>query len=177
MNIFILDADIKNSARFHTDKHCVKMILEHCQMLCTSVLVNPNLQTTLDIIDVPYKKAHINHPCTIWVSKNHDNFAWLVAYTHELHEEYKYRYGREHLSYTTLKSSRIITDNIIAYGSSLSILDLAPACVMPDECKIGSVIESYRNYYKQYKSQLFSWTKRDKPYWTTPYFLDANIKN
>ncbi len=165
MNIFILDADIKNSAMFHADKHCVKMILEHCQMLCTAVLVNPNLQITLDIIDVPYKKSHINHPCTIWVSKNHDNFAWLVACTHELHEEYKYRYSREHLSYTTLQTNRIITDSIIAYGSNLSILDLSPACVMPDECRTGSVIESYRNYYKQYKSQLFSWTKRDKPYW------------
>jgi hypothetical protein len=110
MNIFILDANIKNSVMYHTDKHCVKMILEHCQMLCTAVLINPNLQAILDIIYIPYKKSHINHPCTIWVSKNYDNFAWLVAYTYELHEEYKYRYAKEHLSYTTLKINKIITD-------------------------------------------------------------------
>lgn len=126
---------------------------------------NIHLKNTLDITEIPYKESHINHPCTIWVSKNHDNFAWLVAYTHELHEEYKYRYNREHLSYTTLKASNIITDKIIAYGNTLSVLNLSPACVMPDECKTDSIIESYRNYYRQYKSQLFCWTKRDKPYW------------
>ena len=165
MNIFILDTNIKTSAMYHVDKHCVKMILEHCQMLCSTLHVNLNLRNTLDIIDIPYKKSHINHPCTVWVSLNYANFAWLVAYTHELHEEYKYRYNREHLSYITLKNNNIINNETIIYGNSLSILDLNPACVMPDECKTTSVIESYRNYYRQYKSQLFSWTKRDKPYW------------
>ena len=150
---------------YHADKHCVKMILEHCQMLCTALIINPNLRDMLDVVDIPYKKSHISHPCTIWVSKNIDNFAWLVAYTHELHEEYKHRYNREHLSYKTLKASNIITDNIIKHGNNLSIIDLAPACVMPDECKTDSVVESYRNYYRQYKSQLFHWTKRDTPYW------------
>lgn len=165
MNIFILDADIKNSAMYHNDKHCVKMILEHCQMLCTAVLLNHRLQTILEVIDVPYRKSHIHHPCTVWVSQNYDNFAWLVAYTHALHDEYEYRYGRQHLSYTTLKTSRIITNHVIAYGNQLSIIDLVPACVMPDDCKADSIVESYRNYYRQYKSRLFSWTKRDKPYW------------
>ncbi len=165
MNIFILDANIQNAAKYHVDKHCVKMILEHSQMLCTAVITNPDLQNILGITEVPYKKSHVNHPCTIWVSKNYDNFAWLVAYTHELHQEYKYRYNREHLSYKTLMSSNIIADEIILYGSSLEILDLDPACVMPDECRVNSVVESYRNYYLKYKSQLFTWTRRDKPYW------------
>ncbi len=165
MNIFILDEDIKKSAIFHADKHCVKMILEHCQMLCTAVITNVNLQQKLDIVAVPYKKSHINHPCSVWVSKNYDNFSWLVAYTYELHEEYIYRYGRLHLSYTTLTDSRIINKNIVAYGKTLNILDLSPVCVMPEDCKTESVIQSYRNYYKQYKYKLFSWKKRDRPNW------------
>ena len=165
MNIFILDVHITNSARYHADRHCVKMILEHCQMLCTAVNTNPNLQNTLNVTHAPYKSSHINHPCTIWVSHNHDNFAWLVAYTHELHEEYKYRYERSHLSYTTLVDSGIITDGAINYGSKLSILDLSPVMVIPDDCKTDSVVESYRNYYRKYKTQLFSWTKRNTPDW------------
>lgn len=165
MNIFILDTNIKNAAIYHADKHCVKMILEHCQMLCTVISTNSNWQGSLNIISVPYKKSHINHPCTIWVSKNYDNFAWLVAYTHELHEEYKYRYNREHLSYITLRANNIINDEVIAFGHGLNILDLHPVCFMPEECKVDSVVESYRNYYRKYKSQLFKWTKRDKPYW------------
>jgi hypothetical protein len=164
MNIFILDYDMQKSVRYHTDKHCVKMILEHCQMLCSAISISCQ-QEKLGIINIPYKKTHINHPCTLWVSKSYDNFAWLVAYTHELHNEYKYRYGREHLSYITLKSSKIITPSIIKDGSKLSIINLHPACAMPDECKTESVVDSYRNYYRMYKSHLFSWTKRNKPYW------------
>ena len=165
MNIFILDADIKKSAMFHTDKHCVKMILEHCQMICTAIIINNYLQEKLDVVNIPYKKTHVNHPCVVWTRKNYENFSWLVAYTNELHEEYKYRYNREHLSYKTLETSRIITEHIIDYGSNLSILELNPACVMPEDCKALSVIDSYRNYYRHYKSQIFVWTKRSKPYW------------
>lgn len=165
MNIFILDANMETSAMYHVDKHCVKMILEHCQMLCTAISTNPNLQNTLNVTDIPYKPSHRNHPCTIWVSKNYDNFAWLIAYTHALHEEYKYRYGRNHLSYITLKNSSIITNTAISYGSKLSILELLPAIVVPDDCRTASVIESYRSYYRKHKTQLFSWTKRNKPYW------------
>ncbi len=165
MNIFILDSNIKNAAIYHTDKHCVKMILEHSQILCTAIRLNQHLQNTLDIQDIPYQSTHIKHPCTVWASQNHDNFAWLVAFTHELHEEYKYRYNREHLSYITLKSSNLITGSTIAYGSNLLIEDLSPARAMPDECKTDSVVESYRNYYRQHKSHLFNWTKRDVPYW------------
>lgn len=165
MNIFILDNDIQKSAMYHTDKHCVKMILEHCQMLCTALNLNVDLQQQLGIANIPYKKSHIAHPCTLWVSKNYDNFSWLVAYTHALHNEYQYRYNRNHLSYTTLESNHIITQDIITYGNKLSILDLSPACVMPDECKVDSVIDSYRNYYRMHKFHLFSWASRDTPYW------------
>jgi hypothetical protein len=165
MNIFILDSDMQKSAMYHTDRHCVKMILEHCQMLCTAISLNPNWQQRLGIIEIPYKKSHIKHPCTLWVSKNFDNFAWLVAYTHALHDEYQYRYGKEHLSYKTLKLNHIITQDVIAYGNKLSIINLSPACVMPDKCKLDSVIESYRNYYQMHKSHLFSWTKRKIPPW------------
>lgn len=165
MNIFILDEDLRKSAIYHVDKHCVKMILEHAQMLCTSLIVNGNLRNQLNIETVPYKKSHMNHPCTIWVSNNYENFAWLVAYTHELHEEYKYRYNKEHLSYTTLVAHNIITTKLIQHGNALSISELNPQCVMPDECKKDTVIESYRNYYRLHKRELFKWTKREIPNW------------
>ena len=35
MNIFVLDDDIEKCARYHCDKHVVKMILESAQMLST----------------------------------------------------------------------------------------------------------------------------------------------
>ncbi|MDD3266481.1 MAG: pyrimidine dimer DNA glycosylase/endonuclease V [Burkholderiales bacterium] len=165
MNIFILDVNLKKSAIYHVDKHCVKMILEHAQMLCTSLIINENLRNQLNVEIVPYKKSHMSHPCTIWVSSNYDNFAWLVAYTHELHEEYKYRYNKEHLSYKTLLAHNIITKELITHGNKLTITELNPPTVMPEECQSTSVVDSYRNYYKQYKHELFKWTKRDIPDW------------
>ena len=36
MNIFYLDHDQKKCAQMHTDRHCVKMILEYAQLLCTT---------------------------------------------------------------------------------------------------------------------------------------------
>lgn len=165
MNIFILDNDIELSAMYHTDKHCIKMILEHSQMLCCALYLNVKLQQSLNITHIPYKKSHINHPCTLWVSQNYTNFAWLVAYTHILHNEYKYRYNREHLSYTTLTLNNIITPDIINDGLKLSIVNLSPAYVMPDECIEDSIINSYRNYYRSYKAHLFKWTKRERPHW------------
>ena len=36
MNIFVLDKTPEMSAKYHCDKHVVKMILESGQMLCTA---------------------------------------------------------------------------------------------------------------------------------------------
>ena len=57
MNIFVLDTDISKCARYHADKHVVKMLLEGTQMLCT--VLNCNGVTT------PYKATHVSHPCTL----------------------------------------------------------------------------------------------------------------
>lgn len=46
----------------------------------------------------------------------------------------------------------------------IEYLTLMPLC-MPAECKIGNVVESYREYYKKYKQDIFSWKGRDKPFW------------
>jgi len=39
-----------------------------------------------------------------------------------------------------------------------------PKC-MPDEYKVDSVIQSYRNYYNGEKKHLFDWKNRNKPNW------------
>jgi hypothetical protein len=36
---------------------------------------------------------------------------------------------------------------------------------MPDEYKVKSVVESYRNYYRGAKSGFASWKYRDTPEW------------
>ena len=64
MNIFFLDYDVKKCAKYHVDKHVVKMILETAQLLCGVHHVTAH-DTAHDTAHVPYKLSHKNHPCSI----------------------------------------------------------------------------------------------------------------
>ena len=97
MNIFYLDKCPYKAAELQYNKHVVKMILESAQMLCTAHH-HYNIFT-----DVPYKKAHYNHPSTIWVRQNKNHYRWLYNHMIGLGQEYEDRYGKTHLSITKCK--------------------------------------------------------------------------
>lgn len=61
MNLFVLDINPKKAAAFHSDKHCIKMILETAQMLSTAHHVLDKEAAPENI----YRKCFVNHPCTI----------------------------------------------------------------------------------------------------------------
>ena len=84
MNIFVLDNNYKKCAKAHVDKHVVKMILEHAQMICTAHHIVGGMD-----YDIPYKSTHINHPCSKWVRDSVNNYDWLVNMTSALNNEYK----------------------------------------------------------------------------------------
>ena len=91
MNIFILDTNIELCAQYHCDKHVVKMITEHAQMLSTACRAFG--------LNVGYNSTHVNHPCSKWVRESIDNYLWLIDMTHYLHEEWRYRYGHSSNKY------------------------------------------------------------------------------
>jgi hypothetical protein len=39
------------------------------------------------------------------------------------------------------------------------------ALAMPDECKVGDAVESYRTYYMAEKRSIAQWKDRETPYW------------
>ena len=92
MNIFYLHADPYKAATYFYDKHKVKMILESAQMLCTAHHVYGNGD------NVPYKKAHLNHPSTIWARSSRSNYYWLYEHMLGIGKQYTKRYGKYHLS-------------------------------------------------------------------------------
>ena len=100
MNIFYLHPDPYEAAAYHYDKHKVKMILEAAQMLCTAHRMY-NLDYECE--DIPYKKAHVNHPSTIWARQSGQNYYWLYHYMLALGDEYTKRYGKIHMSITKCK--------------------------------------------------------------------------
>jgi hypothetical protein len=151
MNIFFLDYDTKKCARYHCDKHVVKMILETAQLLCGAHWVTGS--------EAPYKLSHKNHPCSIWVRESLSNYLYLCDLGLELCKEYTYRYGRTH------KSQQIIE---WCLDKKLNIKDKGftePPKAMPNECKLQSVIDSYRNYYIKEKKSFAKWKNREIPDW------------
>ena len=152
MNIFILDYDVKKCAEYHVDKHVVKMILETAQLLCGVHWVTGG--------NAPYKLSHKNHPCAIWVRQCIENYIWLCDLGLSLCEEYTYRYGKRHKSQDVIEWCLVNKPNIIENG------DVTPfALAMPDECKVGSPIESYRQYYMSEKRGFATWKNRENPKW------------
>ena len=95
MNIFYLDKDTKTCAEMHVDKHVVKMVLESAQMLSTAWREYSSEYADEHEL---YKKAHLNHPCSIWVRLARENYQWLYDHFIALCEEYTHRYGKTHAS-------------------------------------------------------------------------------
>lgn len=152
MNIFYLDKNPEKCAKYHNDKHVVKMILETAQLLCGAHWVTGG--------EAPYKLSHKNHPSAIWTRTNIENYNWLCELGINLCWEYSYRYGKTHKSYDIIlwccdNKPNIPQDKFFE-----------PPLAMPDVCKIGtSAILSYRNYYIIEKRSFCSWKNRDIPDW------------
>ena len=153
MNIFLLDYDVKKCAQSHVDKHVVKMILETAQLLCGVHWITDSQSAA------PYKLSHKNHPCSIWTRESLSNYLYLCELGLELCYEYTYRYGKRHKSQDVIEWCIVNKPNIEDKGFT------EPAKAMPDEYKVESVVDSYRNYYKGAKSGFAVWKNREVPEW------------
>ena len=163
MNIFYLHPDPYEAAAYHYDKHKVKMILEAAQMLCTAHRMY-NLIDECE--DIPYKKAHVNHPSTIWARQSGQNYYWLYHYMVALGDEYTKRYGKIHLTITKCKKP------LAKYpGGILHTGFTQPPQCMPDEYKVeGNSVKAYWNYYINDKKTIIN--KNEKPYTEYPFDCD-----
>ncbi len=154
MNIFVLDLEPKVCAQYHNDKHVVKMILETAQLLCGSHWSTGS--------EAPYKLSHKNHPCSIWVRQDLNNYLWLCELGINLCWEYKHRYGKTHKSYEIILWCCDNHPNIPNKGFT------TPPLAMPDVYKVhGNPVKSYRNYYLGEKKSFCNWKSRNIPDWFT----------
>jgi hypothetical protein len=144
MNIFYLDSDPVKAAQIQYNKHVVKMILESAQMLCTAHHHYDNGH------NVPYKKAHYNHPSTIWCRQNASQYMWLYDHMIALGKEYTKRYKKTHLTIT--KCAEVLKQ--LPPTIPETIFTEPPQC-MPDQYKvIGDSLSAYWNYYEQEKQLI-----------------------
>lgn len=151
MNIFVLDNDQSKCAKYHCNKHVVKMILESAQLLCSAHWMTGN--------EAPYRKTHVNHPCAVWTRESADNYLWLCKLGKELCSEYSHRYGKRH------KTEDVI-DWLIEHKPELPNDGLTKfAMAMPEQYQSDSIVESYRNYYLGEKADMLQYKNRDIPEW------------
>ena len=148
MNIFYLHKNPYKAAELQYNKHVVKMILESAQMLCTAHHHYAE-KHEINADYIPYKKAHYNHPSTVWCRQNKNHYRWLYNHMIGLGQEYTARYSKEHLSITKCR--------LPLFKYPVGMLDgkfeQPPQC-MPDEYKHKSAIHAYWQYYIHDKKSI-----------------------
>lgn len=143
MNIFVLDTDPQNCARYHCNKHVIKMILETAQLLSTAHHVLDGTSPST------YKKTHPNHPCAKWVRETSANYRWTWKLLDALCEEYTLRYGKKH------KTEREQLIPLIVTPKNIKDSPLTPwPQAMPDHHRRPDAVSAYRTYYKAEKSHF-----------------------
>lgn len=153
MNIFALDIDPEQAAKWHCDAHVEVMPKEVAQMLSTIHRIAGHHGPF-------YQATHRNHPCTVWARKSQANYRWLWRLGIFLCDEYEARYKRTHDSKFVLSLLRECPD-IVPSGKLMKF-----PLVMPDKYKQSNPIEAYRMFYKGEKARgrLGRW-KNNKPEW------------
>lgn len=151
MNIFYLSFKPKRCARYHVDRHVVKMILETCQLLCSALWM---INTEEELKENPpvCKLTHKNHPSAIWARANKNNWLWLQQLGIALCEEYTFRYEKKHKLEDAIRS--MIVPGLVDEPF------FPPTQAMPDEYKCESSKKAYRAYYIKGKAHLHYWKNR-----------------
>lgn len=180
MNIFYLSDDPSECARWHVDRHVVKMIVEYAQLMSTAHRVLDGKMTVVPRINkkgkivkrkvyvldkhdsLLYKATHMNHPSAIWVRQSRDNYETLYKLWIALIDEWRDRFGHSkfHKCETLKEALSTPPKNIPDIGPTKLLL------AMPDEYQISNdPIECYRNFYSFGKAHLAKWKNRDVPQW------------
>ena len=173
MNIFFLSPNPRQCAKWHCDKHVVKMILESTQILYTchhlhggSARVEAKAPICLTTGKRGYKKHAAKHPSVLWAASALPHYIWLCWLALELVREHAYRFqpkrphsSLEHLVWLV----RHAPPGLCGQLQWIS----APTPAMPDEYKVYDTVEEcYRAYYMGQKRErgLLKWTRRHRPH-------------
>jgi hypothetical protein len=179
MNIFVLDTDTTKCAAYHCDKHLVKMITEHNQILGSIAHTARGIKRKADISPnyvwkhfkgfprtdenqepFPYGIGYKTHPCTQWARASVMNYNWLCELTLEMCKEYTRRYKKTH-------AGEAICNWYHSNPPSLPVTQMTSfAQAMPADCKIPSdAVSAYRKYYKEHKVKFAKWKNGAPPWW------------
>jgi len=178
MNIFILDLNPQTCAEYHCNKHLVKMITEHNQILGSTAYTARGIHRKKDITlqfstatfkgfprkhadgaEHPYGIGYVHHPCTKWSTESAENYNWLCKLNLEMCKEYTLRYKKIH-------AGQAITEWYVNNMPTLPSIGITKhAQAMPVACKNPDVVKAYREYYSKHKSSIAKWPDDRVPTW------------
>lgn len=162
MQIFALDNDPVQAARWHSNVHVNKMLIESCQLLSSAHWTTGGT--------APYKLTHQNHPCAKWVRQSLSNYKWLCTLAVTLEEEYNQRRflqgkpEREHGCHKAVVHLTANFPNIPDVGVTPFAVavkdDVLQKCLVPND-----VVATYRNFYNTKRSGKHAVWTQNKPSW------------
>ena len=191
MNLFILSHHPRIAAKYHLDKHVVKMILEACQLLytahwafaypelldCKSAIALSKKQKELSppqsVLTAPVSKTrseepgfrpcHIHHPCAKWVRKTLGNYKWAAELALGLAQEYEYRWPG-HGAHSCKAHAEWLLANPPKEVPKKSRTRFVQA--MDERFQQKDSVEAYREYYRISKGEergMLKYTRREPP--------------
>ncbi|KAF2072347.1 hypothetical protein CYY_006342 [Polysphondylium violaceum] len=172
MNLFYLDLVAKKSARYHCNKHVVKLILEATQILygVWHVIEGSNEKWKIRAPENPMKLTHTNHPLSIWARTNTKTYDIVSEYCLCLLDEYTLRYGKVHSCTKHMDFLAKEKPKNLPVSNTCPVM---PLC-MPDQYKVvptkswQDVVDSYRAYYIGEKLHFCAYKDVDWPDWLPP---------
>ena len=173
MNIFCIDKDPIQSAKWLCDQHCNKMVLESAQMVANCF----TLETLAELAPktqkgTARKHSYYKHPCSIWARKTLGNLSWLLRHALAMEVERLDRGFNPHFSAEFLHWALDMTDWLGADNVEDTTMEQTPFAIAISDtmkCRQDPSFEScdevgkYRLYYKLDKS--FATWKKNKPLW------------
>lgn len=181
MNIFFLSLIPTLAAKYHCDKHVVKMVLEAVQILYTAHWIKRDPEVDW-VQSAPlngmnqrgYKKTHPKHPSVLWTVESKGNYVWLCQLTDALNEEFKLRFGKTH---SVEPHVQWLKDNIPPYKENEQVFT-TPKIAMTPDCKEYakennlSPVEAYHHYYVTKKLYFLSYRNLEIPPFLKDHFSE-----
>jgi hypothetical protein len=168
MNIFALDQTPENSAKWHSDKHVVKMVTETSQCLACALIryETPTNLLPLTKKGTPVRGGYHHHPSSIWAGNTRANFRWLCHLGLRLSQEYTERYGKVHACEKQIKQMCGLAKFVPEGELEKFAIAIAPEMKCRQINNFDELPETtqYKLYYKLDKSHIASW-KQNKPDW------------
>lgn len=161
MNIFLIDINPTNCAKWSCDQHVVKILTEAVEIYCSALYKKCPLKYLTIPKELRYKP--IDGKLIDWATNTCARI-WLTYYIFALNKEYEYRFGKKHKAYKIFK---YVSKTFNEFPFKKRICYPKFEQIVLQEFKGRNSIIAYRKYYK-YKYETgfkipMRWTKRRKP--------------